>query len=963
MQIESAFSNPHPEYFETSLFTKIKVTGGRMDFQNTNKSIVVLVVCLAAMILTQSVMAGEKDNYEGEGRNLITSVPRSISYQGILKDSGGDPVADSVYSVMFRIFNVESGGTSLWDETVPCTTSAGVFDAALSNVNLPFDEDYWLELEVGGEILDPRQKMHMVGYAAVSDTSDYAFATAAGGNGWVDDGNVVRLETDTDSVGIGTATPAEKLHIEGDIYISGTATIGTGHIINGSDNFTAGTSNGFNGNSNVINGGANSQIYGDYNSIGGGQSNAIQGDNSVIAGGRYNYIEGQDNTIGGGYVNDIGVDYNGTISGGVGNQISFPGVYSSIGGGAWNNSNGVAGVVAGGYNNEVAAGADSSAVAGGVNNMITGINSFVGGGSGNTAGGLGSTVAGGINNVANSPGAAVAGGEGNLASGHHSAVVGGSGNQTGSEFSFIGGGLNNYAPEPYTTLGGGLNNYLGGYAAIIGGGENNEITNDFGFIGGGEFNSLDGVAATLAGGSHNLVYGDYSAILGGYADTITYDGDYSYLFGIGSKLTQDSTFMVDMPHIRFGDESTGYEFPPDDGSYGQLMSTDGAGQLSWTTINIPEAGWSDDGSVVRLNTSGDSVGIGTSTPTEKLDVNGNIKSSGTIASGGTIIIDGINNEITSTSGTISFNNENLITTGKATIGSGHTNTGTYAFVAGTSNTVSQSYTTVGGGWNNTSSGYGATIGGGGYNNSIEVYSTVGGGAANNANGHTSTVAGGGYNTASVYATTISGGYGNTASGDASTIGGGIYNIASGGCSVVPGGCNIVAAGDYSMAAGSGARALHKGSLVWADASNDEFSSSNENQIMMLASGGTWIYADPDLQAGVTIHPGASAWSTYSDVNLKENLNPVNGKEILQKISSLPISEWNLKAQNDNIRHIGPTAQDFHNTFGLGESENTISTVDADGVALAGIKELIQENRELRDLISQLERRITELENR
>jgi hypothetical protein len=107
------------------------------------------------------------ENIEKNGSgNIITSVPREMTYQGILKDSGGDPVADSVYSVTFRIFNVESGGTSLWN---------GLFNATFSNVDLPFDEDYWLELEIDSEILDPRQKMSMVGYAAVSDTADYAW--------------------------------------------------------------------------------------------------------------------------------------------------------------------------------------------------------------------------------------------------------------------------------------------------------------------------------------------------------------------------------------------------------------------------------------------------------------------------------------------------------------------------------------------------------------------------------------------------------------------------------------------------------------------------------------------------------------------------------------------------------------------------------------------------------------------
>lgn len=49
-------------------------------------------------------------------------------------------------------------------------------------------------------------------------------------NGWVDDGTVVRLETASDNVGIGTASPAEKLHINGNLRgnQSGAVRVNTG---------------------------------------------------------------------------------------------------------------------------------------------------------------------------------------------------------------------------------------------------------------------------------------------------------------------------------------------------------------------------------------------------------------------------------------------------------------------------------------------------------------------------------------------------------------------------------------------------------------------------------------------------------------------------------------------------------------------------------------------------------------
>ena len=182
--------------------------------------IAAFAVSVIFIFATFPVCAFASETHSGidPGHNIITSVPRAMSYQGILKDSGGDPVVDSVYDVTFRIYDAESGGTSEWSTVLPCTTSAGYFSALFDNVNIPFDEDYWLELEVDEELLTPRQKISMVGYSARSDTSDYATA----GGGWVDDGLNVRLEASYDKVGIGTSTPTNKLHVTGSESVSTT---------------------------------------------------------------------------------------------------------------------------------------------------------------------------------------------------------------------------------------------------------------------------------------------------------------------------------------------------------------------------------------------------------------------------------------------------------------------------------------------------------------------------------------------------------------------------------------------------------------------------------------------------------------------------------------------------------------------------------------------------------------------
>ena len=143
-------------------------------------------------------------------------------------------------------------------------------------------------------------------------------------------------------------------------------------------------------------------------------------------------------------------------------------------------------------------------------------------------------------------------------------------------------GKNNTSSNISATVSGGEGNSATAIYATVAGGLNATASGNYATVGGGSGNRSSGLVSTIAGGNFNQVAGDFSAILGGWADTITATADYSYLFGIDSKLSEDSTFMVDMPHVRFGDEATGYEFPDADGAAGQVLTTDGVGQVNWS---------------------------------------------------------------------------------------------------------------------------------------------------------------------------------------------------------------------------------------------------------------------------------------------------------------------------------------------------------------------------------------------
>lgn len=91
----------------------------------------------------------------------------------------------------------------------------------------------------------------------------------------------------------------------------------------------------------------------------------------------------------------------------------------------------------------------------------------------------------------------------------------------------------------------------------------------------------------------------------------------------------------------------------------------------------------------------------------------------------------------------------------------------------------------------------------------------------------------------------------------------------------------------------------------------------------------------------------------SDQDTKENIMPVAGGEILQKLGELPIALWNYKQDAVVVRHIGPMAQEFAAVFQVGDSDQHIHTADGIGVALASIQELhrlvLAQQRELAEL--------------
>ena len=98
----------------------------------------------------------------------FSQMPSTMMYQGKLTDDLGIGI-NSTEVMTFKIYDDELGGSELWAEThLEVTILRGLFYVELGSVTpigLAFDEQYWLQIAVGGDVMNPRQKLAVEAYA------------------------------------------------------------------------------------------------------------------------------------------------------------------------------------------------------------------------------------------------------------------------------------------------------------------------------------------------------------------------------------------------------------------------------------------------------------------------------------------------------------------------------------------------------------------------------------------------------------------------------------------------------------------------------------------------------------------------------------------------------------------------------------------------------------------------------
>ncbi len=397
-------------------------------------------------------------------------IPRTLSYQGVLTDSSGNPKPDGVYTFTFRLYDTSSGGNAIWTEIKDVNIERGLFSTILGDQvsfepNINFEKQYWLGIKPGAEPeLPQRIPLSSVGYSLNSLKADKAiYADSARSAGTIPDNIITGSKIADGSITFikiaqNGATTNQVIKWNGTAWIAANEGTGTGIYLPLTGGMMTGpitstynppiTMGKGNFGTNSINTGIDAFVA--------GRNNRARGDYSVVAGG-------------GGY--DL-FDSNATI-----------GTYSTVSGGRRNTAIATEATIAGGYRN-----------------IASGGNAIVGGGYVNTASGTNAIVVGGRFNVA---------------SGNYATIGGGTEDTASGVYTTVGGGYANITSGDNATIGGGAYNKANGNYAIAAGGGGNLAIGNYSSVGGGNSNKAVGIASTVSGGSTNRSHGNYAVVSGG----------------------------------------------------------------------------------------------------------------------------------------------------------------------------------------------------------------------------------------------------------------------------------------------------------------------------------------------------------------------------------------------------------------------------------------------------------------
>jgi hypothetical protein len=163
------------------------------DWFPTKGSVLFTLLALGVLVLIQNASATSSNAITAPSNSTTT-----ISYQGRLADSDGNPITTTV-AMQFRLYPTNIGGSPLWNEThAAVPVENGLFHVLLGSVNpvpvniLAANPTLWLGIAVGADSeMTPREQLASAPYAMVAGSvEDGSITTAKLANGSVTNAKV-----------------------------------------------------------------------------------------------------------------------------------------------------------------------------------------------------------------------------------------------------------------------------------------------------------------------------------------------------------------------------------------------------------------------------------------------------------------------------------------------------------------------------------------------------------------------------------------------------------------------------------------------------------------------------------------------------------------------------------------------------------------------------------------------------
>ncbi len=177
------------------------------------------------------------------------------------------------------------------------------------------------------------------------------------------------------------------------------------------------------------------------------------------------------------------------------------------------------------------------------------------------------------------------------------------------------------------------------------------------------------------------------------------------------------------------------------------------------------------------------------------------------------------------------------------------------------------------------------------------------------------------------------------------------------------GYNVTADQDHTTAMGKFASNNgFQGTFIWSDgsatASADTFRNTANNEFAARATGGFRFRTNLTGTTGCNLPAGSGVFNCTSSKFTKENF--LSEGNVLSKLRKINVTSWNYISEGNQVRHLGPMAEDFYDQFKLGTGNTSIGVQDLAGVSIAAVKELDEQLQQKNAEIERLQNEVKQL---